>query len=505
MKNISKLILLSLIAVFTSCNDAIDIDQVGRLRAENAFSSVDDLEAGLLAVYGQLDLTPEIALSANFTDEIAIGFDSGGQGFALYDFVLNAESAAASSFWVRNFIVNNRATVLLEAAENVEILDEDEQERFNNVLAQTHFIRAFSNFELLIYFSPDPRDDSTLAVPVVDFVPEQLTFTALRDTTGEVWDYINADVNRALELSTVEFGGGDFTPTFASVQAINALRARMAITRGQYGVADALATDLLNTFGLADRTQYQNMFLDSDNTEIIWKLERTLNDAYDGQGATGSVFAGGWAGARFAFGSATLDGSPYFEMDRSVFDLLDPADIRFTVNVAPTSVISNDYLNDPDPVNNDILVIQKYIGSEGQPLMNDLKVFRSSEMLLIAAEARAAGPAQDLAGAAALIKQLRDARFGTDQPLDVYNSQQEAFQAILQERKIELCYEGHRYKDLKRLGPDANVGVDRDPIACEIQSGACELPATDFRFTLPIPIVEINANPGIAAQQNPGY
>ena len=71
--------------------------------------------------------------------------------------------------------------------------------------------------------------------------------------------------------------------------------------------------------------------------------------------------------------------------------------------------------------------------------------------------------------------------------------------------RVELCFEGHRYKDLKRLGVDANRGIERDLTDCTIQSGACSLPADDFRFTLPIPIVEINGNPGIASQQNPGY
>jgi len=71
--------------------------------------------------------------------------------------------------------------------------------------------------------------------------------------------------------------------------------------------------------------------------------------------------------------------------------------------------------------------------------MNDLKVFRSSEMLFILAEARA--DAGDLAGAAALIKQLRDARFGSDQALPVYASQADAFGAILDERRIELALE----------------------------------------------------------------
>ena len=100
-------------------------------------------------------------------------------------------------------------------------------------------------------------------------------------------------------------------------------------------------------------------------------------------------------------------------MDRSIYDRLDITDVRYDVMVSPTSVISADYENDPDPVNNDILVIQKYIGSEGQPLMNDLKVFRSSEMLLIAAEAAAAS--NDLATTASLLGDLRTARFGFEQ------------------------------------------------------------------------------------------
>jgi hypothetical protein len=135
--------------------------------------------------------------------------------------------------------------------------------------------------------------------------------------------------------------------------------------------------------------------------------------------------------------------------------------------------------------------------------MNDLKAFRSSEMLLILAEARAA--AGNFTGAAILIKQLRDARFGSAQAQPIYANQAEAFAGILDERRIELSFEGHRYLDLKRLGTAANKGIERDMTDCTAQSGACTLPANDFRFALPIPIVEINGNPGIGDQQNPGY
>ena len=131
MKKINKIIFVGLLAVLMGCNDAIDITQPGRLDAANAFNNVEDLQLGLLGVYNQWDLTPEIALASNFTDEVTIGFDSGGQGQALYGFQLNPASAAASNFWVRNFRFNNRATILIEAAANVTV-DPADQAEFNN-------------------------------------------------------------------------------------------------------------------------------------------------------------------------------------------------------------------------------------------------------------------------------------------------------------------------------------------------------------------------------------
>jgi hypothetical protein len=496
MKKITKIVFVSLLALTMGCNDAIDITQPGRLSADNAFQTVTDLQSGLFAVYNQMDLTPSIALSANFCDEISIGFDSGGQGFALYDFVLNAASTAAADFWVRGFRVNNRATILLEAALNI-TPEVGEENQYNDILAQIYAIRAFANFELLAYYSPNLRDDAALGVPVVDFVAP-LSLQPMRNTTGECFDFILSDLTIANNLAVTQSNTTQISRDF-----ITALRARIAMFRGDYTLAATLAQQLLNAYPIASRTEYQLMYLDADNTEIIFKLERTFNDAYDGQGATGSVSAGGWAGANFAFVDATLTGSPYFEMDRGLFNLMDPSDIRFDVNVAPSSIINPDYATDPDPVNTDILVIQKYPGSEGRPLMNDLKAFRSSEMLLILAEARAA--AGNFTGAAILIKQLRDARFGSAQTQPTYANQAEAFAGILDERRIELSYEGHRYLDLKRLGTAANKGIERDMTDCTTQSGACTLPANDFRFALPIPIVEINGNPGIGDQQNPGY
>ena len=496
MKNLKNLFLIfGVFAGLVACNDAIEIDQPGRLDADAAFQTVADLEAGLFGVYDQFDLSPDIAFQSIFTDELSIGFDNGGQGLADYGFVLNAGSTAPAVFWTNGYDQLNAASRLIEAADIIEI-EEGEQTLFNQVLGEAYALRAWGHFIMLSYFSTDYTDDSALSIINLDFVPT-IDQQLLRNTNGETFALIESDLTQANSL----LGNSTDDVTRINKDFIIALRARIAAYRQDYATAASLSEQLIAKYPLANRAEYQAMFLDQSDGEVIFKLERTNNDTYDGQGATGSPAAGGWAGARFAFVDATLSGSPYFEMGRSLFNLMDPADIRYDVNVAPTSLIDPDYEINQNPAT-DILVIQKYPGSEGQPLMNDLKIFRSSEMYLIRAEAAVAQGS--LGEAAELIKEIRDARFGTDTALPSYGSATQAYAAILDERRVELAFEGHRYLDLKRMGSRASQGVLKDAIDCAF-NGACTLSADDYRFTMPLPIVEFNANPGLREQQNPGY
>lgn len=499
MKKLNLFYILSLLFVAVSCNDAIEIDQPGRLGESAAFQTVDDLQAGLFGVYNNLDITPEIAFTAVFTDELAIGFDSGGQGLQDYGFTLNAGSATPAAIWTRSYGAINAANRLIDAALAL-TPGEGEQAAYNNILGQAYAIRAYQHFRLQSFFTTDLTDDSALGVFAVDFVPT-IDQELLRNTNGEVFGLITADLDKAQGLITTQED-----PTFISLDFVKALRARMAAYRQNYTVAGPLAEELLNKYSLATQEEYEDIWFDESNAEIIFKLERTIGDNYDAQGATGTPAGTGWLGARFAFVTRGVDGSPYFEMGRSLFNLLDTADVRYDAIVHPSSVIDPNYAQGTGGEANDILVIDKYPGSEGRPLMNDQKIFRSAEMLLILAEVRAAAGNfnGDSNTTASLIKKLRDARFDDDTALPTYANQTEAFADILEERRIELAFEGHRYLDLKRLGERANRGVLKDPVDCEF-NGACTLAPTDYRFTFPLPIVEFNANPGLREQQNPGY
>jgi hypothetical protein len=498
MKKIKNILLtIGVFASLASCNDAIEIQQPGRLDADVAFESVSDLQSGLFGVYDNYDLSPDIAFQSIFTDELSIGFDNGGQGLADYGFVLNAGSDASEVFWFNGYDQLNASTRLIEAALNLDPEEIAENPAlYNQVLGEAYALRAWGHFILLSYYSTDYTDDSALSIINLDFIPS-IDQQLLRNTNGETFALIDSDLSAANGLLSNDTSD----KTRINKDFIIALRARIAAYRQDYATAATLSQQLIDKYPLSNRADYEAMFQDAADGEVIFKLERTANDNYDGQGQTGSAYAGGWAGARFAFVDATLAGSPYFEMGRSLFNQLDPNDVRYDVMVAPSSVIDPDYTSNNNPAA-DILVIQKYPGSEGQPLMNDLKIFRASEMYLIRAEAAVAQG--NLGQAADLIKAIRDARLGEATAAPSFGSPTAGYAAILNERRVELAYEGHRWFDLKRLGTRGNQGVSKDPIDCAF-NGACTLPADDFRFTLPIPIIEFNANPGLREQQNPGY
>ncbi len=490
MKNIYKIILAVITITMVGCNDAIDITQPGRLDAANAFRSVTDLRSGLLGAYNFLDITPEIGLTASFTDEVFRGRDNGGQNTSEQNFNLNSNNGYVFQIWANNYAAIGLANRIIAAAPSIDRTEAPIE--YDNVLGQAYAIRAFSHFQILTYFSTDYTDDSALAGLLLLSPTEDIFASVPRSTNGEFYTAIEADLALAEDLITTDEG-----VTFMGDDFITALRARMAAYRGQYALADGYAASLLSSYPIANQSQYFSMFDDTDFTEIIFSLERAVGDDYDDQGTAG----GGWAGSLFAFINPNLGGGPFMEISRSTYNIMDgTSDVRLLRNVnLNESLIDPTYETNPNYLNDDVLLVFKYPGSNNQPLMNDLKVFRSAEMLLIRAEA--AADANQLIAAATFIKQLRDARFGSDQPLPNYTNQQQAFGDILDERRLELLFEGHRYVDLKRIGDRGNRQIDRDARECAILAG-CTLSNSSDLFTLPIPISEITANP--AAVQNPG-
>jgi starch-binding outer membrane protein, SusD/RagB family len=122
---------------------------------------------------------------------------------------------------------------------------------------------------------------------------------------------------------------------------------------------------------------------------------------------------------------------------------------------------------------------------------NNIVVFRLGEMYLIRAEARAhLGNTTGLNSAQSDINMLRERA----NALLVGNvSQSVMIRLIEEERRFELVFEGHRWYDLVRTGR-ANAVMT-----------AFNSNWTDTYNLWPVPQREIQANPSLEGDQNPGY
>ncbi|HAW06474.1 MAG TPA: RagB/SusD family nutrient uptake outer membrane protein, partial [Rikenellaceae bacterium] len=133
------------------------------------------------------------------------------------------------------------------------------------------------------------------------------------------------------------------------------------------------------------------------------------------------------------------------------------------------------------------------------------KVFRASEMYLIAAEAEYLSPNGSIAKANSYLNDLRKAR------IKGWSEKTYAGEALMSEirneRVKELFCEGFRLSDLKRwhLGFTRSEGQDPSLIMQGENYATCTRPADDPQFLWPIPTSELEANPNMKDQQNPGY
>lgn len=471
MKKINNILLICcLIFASTSCNDASDIDPDGSLIDDVTFETLDDLQLGLNGAYARYNPEDEILFNSVFTDNCKPGFDNGGQEINFYNWALTAGDGNTTALWNNNYRVINQVNRVLEASELI-TPEAGEVEEFDNLKGQLYGLRALSHLTLASYFTTDYTDGSALSIIISDRVPG-ITENLPRNTNAEVYAFINSDLNSAEAL----LSDSQTDNRYMSKDVITGLRARLALLQNDAS-AITHAQNLIDSYSLANQFEYINTFLDTDNTEVIFKMARTSSD--------------GLIGGLWYF---TNSAGPFIEASNSLYNALDPADIRL-----PVLINFNSNNGGPsDPANN-IHLINKYPGN-ASPFLSDAKVMRVSEMYLIKAEAQATN--NDLIGAAATLKELRDARFGGSTPLDAYASQTDAYQAVFNERRLELAFEGHRYLDIKRFKNRLNSGINRDALDCAA-GGNCTMLPSDHRLTLPIPQVEINANPSIV--QNPGY
>lgn len=477
MRYLNKSFLSSfLLLMLASCNKVINIKETDFVGGDIALKTVANNEQLIIGAYAAEQVEMGILLNSTLSDEVKVAeFYNAGTThewqYGSTDVGIRDNFTAMTPYY-RVIDRVNRVLIAVPGADSTRIGDNTLRLRLRG---EALFLRAFSHFELYKYYC-DNYDANGLAMP---YMEASSIDPQPRIKMGPYFQKMIADITEAKNLLP-----NNLTDiNRATKLAASALQARIALYMKDWANAVTYATEYINGVPLSPIGQFAGIWTDANTNEQAFRLVRTSAAG----GRIGSLFRG--TGTVAAIGTVTW--RPSDKLYNS-YDQVN--DVRFASYIKDEPLLTAQGRNPR--------IIQKYAGT-GYGTTNEnvanAKVFRTGEMYLIRAEARAElGTFTGANSAETDINALRAARINGYVAV-TFTSKQEAIDAILLERFKELPFEGHRFWDLKRR----SLPVER--LASDAPTtSAATLPANNFRFLLPIPNVEIQASNKVL-EQNPGY
>lgn len=465
MKTLHKILVFAGISLMvTACGKKLELLPLNTIPEEGAFRNLADLERGMLGVHSTFNGSYDDQIYANslYSDEAALpGENNTGRGVIASRWQIDPSTDEIGNAWFSYYYGIDRANRIIAVADTMTAITPADKEQLNRLKAEALGLRAFGHLQLLINYS-ESYDPNALGIP---YMEKSEISNPARSTVGEVFTKIYADLDAAITLMPASVA--DVARITAA--GLNAIKARAALYRKDWPTAITASTAAINKVPLATIAEYPGIWTDANNKDVIWKQKRVT-----GQTRIGAIYYDE---------SQKLIMYAASEKLRSTFDPVD--DVRYDANVFERGT--------------DRFSVGKYIGgSSGEPGRADIKVFRTSEMYLIRAEAYAESNPANLAAAANDINDLRTVRIDgyTDQ---TFANKQAVIDAVMLERYKELAFEGHRLFDLRRK----LLPVNRGPNDVEYAFGAVNLLPAARTYYFPIPQDEILANKNML--QNPTY
>ncbi|MFA8300248.1 MAG: RagB/SusD family nutrient uptake outer membrane protein [Hyphomicrobiales bacterium] len=387
-----------------------------------------------------------------------------GRFVSSYQYNVTADNSVENySFWKSAYQMIANANILLDAKDNIKIADAEAPEKAR-ILAEATALRGAAYLYLVrMYGDAVAYAPNSMGVPVVtkaDYLGEG---TPARNTVKEVYTQVIKDLKDALASNAL-----GSTKRYINEKAAKAILASAYLDLGSNGDAESLNKVLEYTAGfeaseLVQGEDYLKGF-SAFNNETILGLEYTDADN-NGYLALNSFYV-----ARGGYSSLRLN--PALKDLIIAGSATENSDLRLSFIGTYKNLL---WVNKFPPRNS--------IGS------HNTVIFRTAEMILARAEANAR-----LGNIAAAITDLNAIQTRANATLTANTVTKEAaIAAIMLERRKEFYAEGKRYIDIKRTKATIDKSHDQN------WSGYQEI--ENFRYALPIPTKEIDANSNM--QQNP--
>ena len=510
-----KYIITTAIAALTltACNDFLEPNSESEFVPEDAVS-LNELLLG--EAYQRNDMKGFTAFLSLLDDDVEAapyqtpidGFD-GNKYLACFswqpDMFKMMESAGAG----QTNIYESYYSLILGVNAVIDYISEvnDTQENINKVKAQAYALRGFYYFQLVnIFGQPYNANPEAPGVPLkLNSGIEESNDYLKRRSVAEVYEQILADLHKAeetyLSLPKSEQWSDNFRTNLPMVQL---MLSRTYLYMENWEKAAEYAKIVMdnNLFKLVDLNDVPSTKKDENGETvrnyIIFPTYASSETIWP-YGNVEDMFEWTYEGTNSVNTTTSKKMHAYFQASEELLGTYEDYDLR----------LSRYIVRAPNGNTGELMPMaygKVYVGTNYYLPTNAIGIFgrclRLSEAYLNFAEAKAMIGSEGMDEATEVLNRLREKRFDPEDYDDVtFTDQAELIQFIRDERRRELCFEGHRWFDLRRWGMPSFTHKWHDNAET---TRTYMLEENDLLYTVPIPDEALELNNKLEQNELPG-
>ena len=240
MKNINRiLIMLAFVGGITACNDELDVQNPNNQTTYEFGNTESELQEAVIACYNRIRLEGTFArvgytLDAVRGDEV---WNSSQQWYLEYDNLNSPGTIEIGDMWPwrDNYHVVNRTNFVLSKVDVVKMSETS----YNQIAGQALFLRSLAYYNLATYYQNVPLITDYTSYSNIN------TMYAANNTQDEVFDQIEADLTKAMQMLPSRDKGGEWAKGRATSGAAAGYLARTLMFRHKYAEAYAVLKDII--------------------------------------------------------------------------------------------------------------------------------------------------------------------------------------------------------------------------------------------------------------------
>ncbi|MEM5538463.1 MULTISPECIES: RagB/SusD family nutrient uptake outer membrane protein [unclassified Olleya] len=476
MKHIKYIAVLVSGMMLFSCNDDfLNPTPDSVVVVDQFFNNDDDVLAGIIGIYDAIQgvnedtetnssnynrgVQFEYLLTEMRTDNTRSATTEGSKA-DFHRYLVDANNVEVEDYYASSYEIIFRANTVLNYIEKADAANRA------SYTAEAKFLRAYAYFNLVRLFGDVPLITSVVG-------PEETDVLFTRVSTSTIYTVIIEDLQEAiLNLNSTY-------KSRASTAAAQALLAKVYLTKQSpdYLGAQQLCESIIQSMQFSLMPNFHDVYYSELNDEILFAIGYVAGNTAESQGFS----------SEFTTSVGRQDGLNVIN-DNLIADF----GLYGGDRTAESYITVGSFYEVAKFLPNGFGLADNY-GPNPRQAGNDWIVSRYADVLLMHVEAIMAGGTQTTVQAAR--DSFNEVRLRANMPtIDAPDAITK--QDLINERRVELAFENHRFFDLVRFGIANSV----------LSAHATEM---DYTFNtrdllLPIPAREINISNGLLSQ-NPGY